>query len=203
MCKYTWRKAETSKKLYLGFWKFRKGRTVVSVEEFSSHTAVLAMQTCMCVRGTDHVNAASSSIPSSPTPVFCLFGFLTPLPTSLSFWSSCHRLVHTLGASMFPSASSSSTFSSVTSCFSTSPVNFNLWTSGECIALCFFLTLLLLPYFKILGQISPLRALRNRFWAIKPPWGASSLRFLSSPLDVINALFCDNFGSSENLHSLN
>lgn len=121
---------------------------MISVQEFSSHTAVLA------VRGSDHVNTASSSIPSSPTSVFCLFGFLPPSSTYLSCWFSCHRFVDTLSSSVSPLASSLSTFSSATSCFSTFPVNFNLWAWGEFIAVCFFLMLLLLPCFEILGQIS-------------------------------------------------
>lgn len=105
MCKYTWRKAKTSIKL---FWK---GKAVVFVEEFTSHTAVLTMQTYMCVRGSGHVNTVSSSVPSSPTSVFCLFGFQPPFPAYLPCWASCHRFVHILGASVFPSASSLRTYS--------------------------------------------------------------------------------------------
>lgn len=165
------------------FWKFRKGRAVVSEQEFSSHTAVLAVKTYMSVRGSDNVNTASSSIPSSLTSVFCLFGFLPPFSTYLSCWSSCHRFVDTLGSSVFPSASSLSTSSSVTSCFSTFPVNFNLWAWGEFIALCFFLVLLLLPCFKILRQISLLLTDCKREQALshKTAVGGILLKFFLKP----------------------
>lgn len=119
LCKYAWRKAETCKNLYFMFFKVQSCGLCRGVQLSHFYTASAGLHVCSA-----HMNTASSSIPSSPTSVFCLFGFLPPFPTSLSCWSSCHRFVHTLGASMFPSAFHLSTFSSVTSCFSTCPVNF-------------------------------------------------------------------------------
>lgn len=140
-------------------WNFRKGRALVSVEEFSSHTAVLAVYTC-----NDHVNTASSSISSSSHLCFLclqLSASISNISVLLAFLS---QVCGHFGFLYVPLCIQSTliTFSSVTSSFSIFPVNFNRWAWGEFIAVCFFLTLLLLPCFKTLGQISLLPTLRNR-----------------------------------------